>query len=1047
MPDLISEKNHIEENERLRFALNAAGIGTWELNPVTNEVLWDERCRELFGFAPDESVTYQDVLKYIDAEDAVKVNKAVQEALNPANTKGYEVQYRTNGADGKMRWVLSKGKAYFDEQGACYRFAGTAQDITALMTERERALASEKKAEIALDNSNSGYFHLVLATEELEYSEGYLRVITGNIRKGRTRSDLIKNLHPDDLHIREKAFEEAKTSGKLDYAIRVIWDDGSIHWIRAKGTFVNDTFGKPYILTGTVHDITTEYEKRSVIEEAQQLISTAFDSTAMCMAFTDTSGNFTKVNAAFCNMVGYTAGELLNLSFRQITHPDELDNNGILFKELVNHERQHFNITKRYIHKSGRDIWVQANVTYIPGNYKEGHVLAVARDITAEMNREHELAESEARFRGLIEQAPIATCLYVGREMRIEIANDIMIGIWGKGRGIMGMAIADALPELEGQPFFQLLDDVYTTGKTFEAKAMRADMIVDGILKEAYFDFTYKAVRNSYGDIYAVTNMAIDVTKEVDARKALEESELFSRSVFQHSPIAKLVFVGEDMVIKTINSKMYDMLGRDETIIGLPFMVAVPEFKELPLMQRLLNVYRTGETYYQPEEQVTLYRYGDLYTGYYNYIYKALRNTKGEIYGVMVTAVEVTEQVLSRKSVEIAEATLRGAIELAELGTWELDVANRTLNYSPRLRQWFGISNDEIITVERAYEIIRADFRDQVREGILAALNAVTDGVYDLEYYINPEISGTERILHAQGKTFYNDEGKPYKISGTVQDVTAQRKLQLALEHEVQQRTEQLQQAITEVNETNDRLMRSNEELAQYAYVASHDLQEPLRKIAIFADMLQAQQKEAGTENALLDKISQATTRMSLLIKDLLEFSRLVNSDSYVQQVDLNTVVKAITTDFELIIEEKQATMLTDNLPQIEGVGLQMNQLFYNLLNNALKFTNPATKPVIQIRSSLATAEEIALHIQKPMSDIRYHHIIFSDNGIGFEMEHAERIFEIFRRLHGKSMYAGSGIGLALCRRIVTNHNGALYAQSALGEGATFHIILPERQA
>lgn len=1303
MPYSPGEQTHIEENERLRFALNAAGIGTWELNPVSMEAKWDERCSELFGFNKSQTIPHTDAMKYLHPDDVMLVEAAIQKSLDPDNKEPYEVRFRVIAADGIRRWVLAKGKAYFNNGGVAYHVAGTVQDITDLMVERERALASEKKAELALDNSNSGYFHLILATEELEYSDGYLRVITGNIRKGRTRNDLIKNLHPDDLPIREKAFEEAKTTGKLDYAIRVIWDDGSTHWIRAKGTFINDAFGKPYILTGTVHDITAEYKKRSVIEEAQQLISTAFDSTAMCMAFTDELGSFTKVNEAFCNMVGYTADELLGLRFKDITHSDELENNSILFNELVTHKRKHFNITKRYLHKSGREIWVQANVTYVPGHDKEGHVLAVARDITTDINREHELAESEARFRALIEQAPVATCLFVGRDMVIEVANEIMLGYWGKGDSVMGMPLAKALPELVGQPFLKILDDVYTTGVSYEAKAAPVDLVVNGVLGTYYFNFTYKAMRNSYGDIYGVTDMAIDVTKEVEnalalaaseamfrnvtnssptglwlsdeqggltylnktlvewtgmpynellgtgwsnavieedrargaaaymdavntrshydvlfrikkfdnsiiwcraagdpyyredgsyagyagfcmdidelvsmtgelkssearfrsiveqatmgiglmrgrdmrievgndaifelwgktrdvagmpiidalpeikgqgliellenvydtgepyygnnvlvklvrngaiedvyfdftytalrgadnaitgvmvlanevteqvqVRHKIEESELFSRSVFQHSPVAKMVFTGYDMEIRTVNTKMLDMLGRDETIIGKPFMIAVPEFIDLPLMDRLREVYNTGETYYQPEERVTLYRYGELYTGYYNYIYKALRNTKGEIYGVMVTAVEITEQVLARQKVEVAETTLRGAIELAELGTWSIDLASGILDYSPRLRQWFGITADEVITTERAFEVIREDYREQVREGIMNAIKPGTNGIYDLEYYVDPALSGKERILHAQGKTFYNEEGKPYKISGTVQDVTAQRKLQLALEHEVQQRTEQLQQAITEVNETNGRLVRSNEELAQYAYVASHDLQEPLRKIAIFADMLQAQQKEAGNENVLLDKIGQATTRMSLLIKDLLEFSRLVNSDSYVQVVDLNTVAKAITTDFELIIEEKNAIVIADTLPQIEAVGLQMNQLFYNLLNNALKFTKPDIQPVIKITSTLATAEDVALHLTKPIADVRYHHIVFSDNGIGFEMEHAERIFEIFRRLHGKSMYAGSGIGLALCRRIVTNHNGVLYAQSALGEGATFHIILPEKQA
>lgn len=1172
-PMLNSE---VSDYDKLRFALNAAGIGTWDLNPLTQTVILDERCRELFGFAPGDVVNFDEVLRYMDAEDATMVNAEVQKALDPHTQSPYEVRYRLTGADGIKRWILSKGKAYFDSNGSVYRFAGTAQDITDLMAEKEKAVSSEAKAKLALANSNSGYFHLILATEELEYNEEYCRIMTGIPDTTLKRQDFIKHLHPADMGIRAQAYKIAAETGKLEYELRVLWKDGSVHWIRAKGTYLYDTFGKPYALSGTVHDLTTEHIRRSVVEEAQLLISTAFDTTSTGMMFTDLNGTITRVNKAFYLLLGYSHTELVGINYKDITYPEDVAGSVELLAELVSGKRSHFNIIKRYIAKSGELVWTQANVTYIPNRNGESQVLAVVRDITADMKRESDLAESEARFRGLIEQspiatclfvgkemrievandlmieiwakgkgvmgkpvaealpelvgqpfldildnvyttgetfegkampanievdgvmktfyydftykairnaqgqiyavtdmaidvtaevearmalvesearfrglieqAPIATCLYVGREMRIEVANDIMIGIWGKGRSIMGKPIADALPELEGQPFFKLLDDVYTTGKTFEAQAMRADMIVDGVMKPAYFDFTYKAVRDTNGEIYGVTNMATDVTEQVVAQKALEESELFARSIFQNSPIAKMVFVGQDMVIKTANSKMLDMLGRDESIEGKPFMVAVPEFKELPFMQRLLEVYTTGETYYQPEEKVTLNRYEDPYTGYYNYIYKSLRNVKGEIYGVMVTAVEITEQVVARQKVEEAEATLRGAIELAELGTWELDIANRVLYYSPRLREWFGISEDEIIGVEKGYELIREDYRDQVRNGILGAINGGVDGVYDLEYYVNADISGKERILHAQGKTFCNERGVPYKISGTVQDVTAQRKVQLALEHEVQLRTEALQQAITELNDSNALLTRSNEELAQYAYVASHDLQEPLRKISIFADMLREQQEATGTSNPLLDKISQATMRMSLLIKDLLEFSRLINSDTYVQRVDLNNVLHALATDFELVVQEKDAKVQVAALPEIEAVGLQMNQLFYNLMNNALKFTKPDVQPLIKVSSEVASEEDVAVHIVKPIAGVRYHHIVFSDNGIGFEMEQAEKIFEIFRRLHGKSAFAGSGIGLALCKRIVVNHNGALYAISSPGHGASFHIILPERQ-
>lgn len=244
----------------------------------------------------------------------------------------------------------------------------------------------------------------------------------------------------------------------------------------------------------------------------------------------------------------------------------------------------------------------------------------------------------------------------------------------------------------------------------------------------------------------------------------------------------------------------------------------------------------------------------------------------------------------------------------------------------------------------------------------------------------------------------------------------------------------------------NAALTRSNDYLQQFAYVASHDLQEPLRKIYSFGDLLLNQHAAAldATGRDLLQRMQNAALRMQTLVKDLLDYSRLTTQQVPFQPVPLHTLLQGVLGDLETTIRDSRATVTVtgDALPTIRGDETQLRQLLQNLLTNALKFTKPGQPPQVRFTTDLLTADQLPQTGLSPVSR-QWVSLRVADGGIGFDEVHLERIFELFHRLHGRSQYAGTGIGLAVVKKVVENHQGLITAHSQPGEGATFTVYLP----
>ncbi len=273
------------------------------------------------------------------------------------------------------------------------------------------------------------------------------------------------------------------------------------------------------------------------------------------------------------------------------------------------------------------------------------------------------------------------------------------------------------------------------------------------------------------------------------------------------------------------------------------------------------------------------------------------------------------------------------------------------------------------------------------------------------------------------------------KWVGTLTDIHHQKSLNDILEQKVAERTRELL-------EMNRELEMSNHDLQQFASVASHDLKEPLRKILFFGNLIKDRASFDETISIYLNKILRSSERMSNLIGDLLNFTRLSAADIF-EVSDLNHIIDEILNDLELTILEKKATIHVEPIPRLEVVPGLVHQLFLNILSNALKFSRPGIPPVINIQSEI---------IKEPVIDSpaassgSFCKITIADNGIGFDEQYRDKIFTIFQRLNAQVEYEGTGIGLAIAKKIVDKHNGLIDARSQPGEGATFYIILPMRQ-
>jgi PAS domain S-box-containing protein len=393
---------------------------------------------------------------------------------------------------------------------------------------------------------------------------------------------------------------------------------------------------------------------------------------------------------------------------------------------------------------------------------------------------------------------------------------------------------------------------------------------------------------------------------------------------------------------------------------------------------------------------------------------------------------------------------------MAHVGSWELDLddpADRhrgALRWSDETFRIFGYQPGQVaVTHELFLQAVHPDDRQAVTAAVDRALRE--NGPYAIEHRIaRPD--GTERLVVEWGEIIADSGGRPILMLGSCQDITERKRAEVkqraALGRELvaHAKAEAARRAEQQIAAVAAQLERSNRDLELFASAASHDLQEPLRKIQAFGNLLLEGYRTALGEPGrdYLQRIQESARRMQALINDLLTFSRVASKARPAVSVDLSRVAHEVVADLEERIRQTGGRVELGDLPTLEADPTQMRQLLQNLIGNALKFHAPDRPPLVQVRSGLLTEPAGGAHGEADAPSVC--RITVQDNGIGFDERFRDRIFEVFQRLHGRGEYEGTGMGLAICRKIVERHGGRITAASVPGQGATFTATLPIRQ-
>ncbi len=1060
----ITERKRAEEalrtsEERLQLALDAAQLGLWNWNITTGEIVWSQKCLALYGLPPNTQISYERFLQALHSEDRERIDTALRRAVEGHTS--YDEQKRTVWSDGSVHWMASRGQVYCDTAGQPNRMTGVTFDISKWKEAEEEhqthlwfleSLDQVNRAmqgAIDLEHLMSDVLDTVLTIFDCDRASLVFpcdpEAASWYVSVERTRPEypgaLARGIEipmdPDvarTFRIMRAANGPVKFGPESEYPLP---PEVSEHFgfKSFMGMALYPKVGKPweFVLHQCAYPrVWTPQEERLFQEIGQRLADgltsllsyrslreseekyrSLIQKVQTAIVLHDGNGRILASNPLAQRLLGLSENQLLGMTLTEPEWRFLREDRSVMPAEeypvrLVLSSRQPLRDYRAGIYRPDQEVitWVLANAE--PEYDDKGEIIQVIVsfiDITELRQAEDKLRASETSFRTLVDHAADAFFLHDEKGTVLDVNRQACESLGYSREELIGITPydfdANADPSFIDQMKAQLDAEEVVTFDTWHRRK-------DG----SVFPVEVRTRPLRQGERRFAVSLARNITERKRMEEALSASETELRTLI--NAMTDVIFVGNSegrylKIVDTNPSLLYKPQGE---LLGKTLHEVFPKDQADFFFSHIKQALHT--------QKPVNFEYS-IPIGNNEFWFNATASPMSDDKFVMVTR-DITDRKRAEEALRASEWRYREIFDNVLDGLYLLEVMDdgrfRILEVNPALERLTGVprsfsvgkTQEEVVPPEVA-AIVNAKYRHCVEIGQPIEEEAQLDLPIGRRYFQSTLIPARD------------EAGKIHRLIGISRDITEQKRA----EEEIRKLNQELEQR---VRDRTAQLEAANKELEAFAYSVSHDLHAPLRHIDGFLELLHQRTAGALDERSqhYIANISDAARRMGQLIDDLLDFSRMGRNELSKAPVELGDLVREIIGELEMGVHSRSVQWHIADLPTVTGDRPMLRQVLVNLLSNALKFTRERTKADIEIGCQADDKESI---------------LFVRDNGVGFDMAYADKLFGVFQRLHRSDEFEGTGIGLANVRRIIQRHGGHVWAEGKVDQGATFYFSLP----
>ncbi|MEY4540344.1 MAG: hypothetical protein RLZZ306_2101 [Bacteroidota bacterium] len=1065
----VLSRRKIEENEEeLRFALDGGNLGYFNSYPLQNIINWSDKTKEFFGIAPDEKVDLEVYRNAIHPDDAARALTTLNQALNDGEDSLYINEYRTAHTN---KWLNVKGKIKIDKDGQSVRITGIIQDITESKLAQKRLLESEHRFRNMIHTSpnlisilKGENFIIEIANDAILDTWG-----KGNDVVGKPLLEVVPELAEQGFgEILTQVYKTGVPYKAFDMPATLLKEG-----VEKLGyyTFIyqvqRDLNGEIESIAIIATEVTQQAELNQKIQENERLLretkgqlELTFANVPASIFLYNNQKEILFANERAANMLGYnTVEELLSYKYYNI-----LMKKGMQDFYVQNENNEFFGIetlpTSNALKSKmqgemvfsmqnkldGNKIWyLNKSAPILDTNGGVSMVLTTSTDITAQKLAEETIRDSENRFRLLSDNAPMWVWI-----------TDLDINVLYANHELLNYIGLNHYSEFTGKVWQQVVhpDDITIVNENFKKSIVEQTTFDFEVrilnAKTEQFEWFYLKGIPKYEneEFIGFIGTGINIHHQKIHLFALEESE--QRFKYLVETLPQMVCVMDENGISEYVTNKWEKYTGIKPGEGLKTWVKIVHPDDLEYSNSIwLDSLKSGSIYkfdLRLKSKEGEYRWfsvnGEPVFDADDKIIKWV-SAFTDIHTEKSFSQELEKQVSERTN----ELLISNELMLQKNDLLRIsENFNRSLtDISPNIVYIQDILEDKPFFLNSTYLTFTGYNWQQVKalgDGFMREVIHPDDYDFISETIEKIKVSKVGEIFEAKS-LIKNDKGiwVPFLNRLTAfkrdKDQNVIQVIGVAID------ISELKGAEKILEQKNEELLKMNKELESFAYVSSHDLQEPLRKIQTFTSRIMEKEYDNLSETGqnYLNRMRLAAERMQQLINDLLAYSRTKVQERKFESTDLSLIVKEVEDDLRDDLAKKNGQIIIIDSYKADVIPFQFRQLMYNLVSNSIKFAK--SDEDLNVKVKFEVIKGIESNNDKLIEEKEYCHISISDNGIGFDSSYKDKIFEIFQRLHGREEYTGTGIGLAIVKKIVDNHNGVITADGELGKGATFHIYIP----